>query len=107
MLSKLSRDWLESPRGWVTPPRPVGEFMFAARLEPAKGNEFKMVVAGRSKLTGHVVTTPFKTFPTREQMNSAVNDAEEVLTRYLQSYAYNLEHGFPDADEAFDEPEIG
>lgn len=102
MLHKTTRDWFNTNRGWVTPPLKVGTFTFAARLEP-KGDGWQMVVAGRSELTGHVVTTPFKTFPSRDQMNACVNDGEEVLTRYLQGYDYNMKHGFPDADDPPDE----
>lgn len=107
MLHKTSRDWINSDRGWVSPIRKVGAYFIAARLQ-AKGPEFEMVVAGRTDPRpgqgfGQVVKTPLKTFPSRDQMNACVNDAEEVLTRYLQSFEYNLKNGFPDADDAFNE----
>ena len=106
-MISMSREWYETPyKGttvWVTPPKIMDGVTIAARLQPNGGMGWKMVVAGRSRLTGHVVETKLDYFPTLDQRNAMVRDAEEVLHRYLTMYEYNMRNHAQDDDEDGDE----
>ena len=83
----------------TSPVRQVGDFRFAARLEKRGGGQYRIVVAGRSSQTGHVVNTDLNHYPSRDQLNATVSDGEEVLATYLRDYALRLSMGGVEDDD--------